>query len=337
MTSAGEAADLRVLLIGPSATHATVVRVRQELILLGLDVEVTTSDASADLASAARDHGAAAVARVDDSPPEIVLWVDAAHSAGAPATTRVSESLSGTAEPGLLALRAVELLRGRLIPVAAPKPTPPGASPLPAPSASTSAAPAASSTPAATAAPTERPPIATPPLRPTRARVHLGPALLGGPGGVPIAPGLRIGGAWRVAAPVELEALALVPLAPGTVSADEGEMDLRALAFGVGANMLFTDARSAFVAHAGGGVGVAGLLFEGRAETPWRSASGSQWSAMPFLGAGAAYRFTSMLAVRADLLAGFVLPEVVLVIANREVAAFGLPTLVGSISLEVHP
>lgn len=60
----GIAGDLRVLLIGPSATNATVVRVKQELTLLGLEVDVEVSSAKTDLATAAREHDAAAVARV---------------------------------------------------------------------------------------------------------------------------------------------------------------------------------------------------------------------------------------------------------------------------------
>ena len=71
----GRAADLRVVLLG-SREEPTVARVRQELMLLGLEVEVIPKAAGADLATIARERGAAAVARVESSPPEIVLWVD---------------------------------------------------------------------------------------------------------------------------------------------------------------------------------------------------------------------------------------------------------------------
>ncbi len=344
------AGDLRVLIVGPSRAHPTVVRVRQELLLLGLDVELASPGADGDLAALARDRDAAAVARIQESPPEIVLWVDAAHSGNAPALTRVSESFSGGADAGLLALRAVELLRGRLIPVAAPK-AEPSATPTASPSATaTATAPPAAPTASATAAPgapsasptapgtsREAPSAPGPGLRPTRARIHVGPAIVISPGGVPVAPGLRAGGGWRVLPHLELEGLALVPLTPGTVSAAEGQMDLRMLAFGVGATAAFLAPSSPFALHAGGGIGVAGLFFEGNAEAPWLSASGSHWAVMPHLGAGAAYRFTPVLAVRADALASFVLPEAVLVIAGNEVASFGLPAVTVSLSLEVHP
>ena len=331
------AGDLRVLIVGPSPSHPTVVRVRQELLLLGLDVEIASPGADGDLAALARDRDAAAVARVQESPPEIVLWVDAAHSGGAPALTRVSESLTGSPDAGLLALRAVELLRGRLVPVAAPPAASPFATaPAPTtPSASARAAPSAS--PAAPATSDEGPSGPGPALRPTRARIHAGPAIVISPGGVPVAPGLRVGGGWRVLPHLEIEGLALVPLAPGTVSADEGRMDLHMLAFGVGASAAFMAPSSPLAIHAGGGLGVAGLFFQGHAEAPWLSASGSRWAVMPHLGAGAAYRFTPLLAVRADALASFLLPEAVLVIAGDEVASFGLPAMTVSLSLEVHP
>jgi hypothetical protein len=341
-----QAGDLRVLIVGPSPAHPTVVRVRQELLLLGLDVEIASPGADGDLAALASDRDAAAVARVQESPPEIVLWVDAAHSGGAPALTRVSESVTGSPDAGLLALRAVELLRGRLIPVAAPKAdasATPTASPsatatLAVPTAPASAAPGAPAASPTAPGTSREPPFGPGPgLRPTRARIHVGPAIVVSPGGVPVAPGLRVGGGWRVLPHLELEGLALVPLTPGTVSAAEGQMDLRMLAFGVGASAAFLAPSSPFALHAGGGIGVAGLFFEGNAQAPWLSASGSRWAVMPHLGAGAAYRFTSVLALRADALASFVLPEAVLVIAGNEVASFGLPAMTVSLSLEVHP
>lgn len=326
------AGDRHVLVIGPSVTHPTVVRVRQELALLGLDVEVATPPPGADLATLAREHGAAAVARVEDAPAEIVVWVDASHSAGASQETRVSQSLSGSTEPGLLALRAVELLRGRLLPV-------PVSSSATAPSAApsvSSSAPGAGTAAVSTAAPTaERVPL--PPLHPPRVTLHLGPALVLSPGGVPAAPALRAGGAFRIAGPVELAGLVMIPLAPATVTASEGEIDLRTVAFGAGANVFFTRPASALAVHAGAGLGAAAFFFDGRAVAPWASASGTRWSALPFLEAGAAYTFTPALALRADLLAALALPGPVLVIAGREVASFGSPTVFASLALEVHP
>ncbi len=333
----GIASDLRVLLIGPSATHATVVRVKQELTLLGLDVEVEIGSARTDLAAAARQHDAAAVARVEDAPPEIVLWVDAAHSGGTAQETRVSESIAGQAEPGLLALRAVELLRGRLLPVPAaiPDAAPPiDATPTAAPgvTAAPTAIPSASARPEGSAAP--RPSL---PLRPSRGSLHLGPAILASPGGVPVSPVLRLGGGWRVASPIEIDGLAMIPLTGATVSGRAGEIDLRVLAIGAGASVHFLGAASPLSLHAGAGVGLVGLFYEGRADAPRVGASGSRWTALPYLEAGAGYRFTPVLGLRADVLAGIARPEPLLRIDGEPVASFGTPLFLASIALEVHP
>ncbi len=341
LVTLGIAADLRVLLIGPSATHATVVRVKQELSLLGIEVEVQVGGASLDLAAAAREHDAAAVARVEDAPPEIVLWVDAAHSNGTPQTSRVSESLAGQAEPGLLALRAVELLRGRLLPV--PAATPDGGAPSSAvPTATASAAPLASVAVSASSAPGasgSAPPARTaiPHAPAARGEIHLGPAVLASPGGVPVAPALRLGGGIRVAPRIEIDALVILPLTGATVSGTGGQIDLRVLAFGAGADVYFLHPDSLLTLHAGAGMGGAGLFYEGHAEAPRMATSGSRWTALPYLQAGAGYRFTRILGVRADLLFGIARPEPVLRIGGERVASFGTPLFLGSLALEVHP
>lgn len=338
------AADLRVLLIGPSNDDPTVARVRQELTLLGLEVAVVAPAPGTDLADLARSHGAAAAARVEASPPEIVLWVDEAHSAGLPQESRVSESVKSGADPGLLALRAIELLRGRLVPVpaspsaaassaAAPEPPSPVVSSSAAPSGTVAAAP-----------PTARPPAPRAPRAPaqeerspSRFGVHVGPAIAASPGGVPVSPSLRAGVAWRLVGPIEVGGVVMIPLAGGTVAAAEGQMDLRVIAIGAGASARWVDPLPRLSLHAGLGAGVAGFLFEGRAVPPWVAASGDRWSALPFVEAGASYRFTPVFAVRADVLAALALPQPVLVIAGREVGSFGAPAVFTSIAVEVHP
>lgn len=338
----GVASDLRVLLIGPSVTHPTMVRVKQELTLLGLDVEVMVGDRASDLATAAREHGAAAVARVEDAPPEIVLWVDGAHSGGSAQTTRVSESIQGQAEPGLLALRSVELLRGRLIPVPIVAPD----APTGATSAAPTAIPTAAATPIASSAPTvtasvppegSAAPRSANPLRASHGSLHIGPAMLASPGGLPVAAVLRLGGGYRIAAPIELDARAMIPLMGSTVSAAEGEVDVRVLALAAGASFHFFRPESAISAHAGAGIGFAGLFYEGRAVSPWVAASGSRWTALPYLDVGAGYRFTQVLGVRADLLGALARPEPTLRIAGEPVATFGTPLFLASLALEVHP
>ena len=335
------AADLRVVLIGPSNDDPTVARVRQELTLLGLEVEVVAPAPGTDLAELARSHGAAAAARVEASPPEIVLWVDEAHSAGLPQESRVSESVKSGADPGLLALRAIELLRGRLVPVSASPSAAASSATEPSSVASSSAAPSGT---VAAAPPTARPQTPRAPRAPaqeerppSRFGLHVGPAIAASPGGVPVSPSLRAGVAWRLVGPIEVGGVVMIPLAGGTVAAAEGQMDLRVIAIGAGASARWVDPLPRLSLHAGLGAGAAGFLFDGRAVPPWVSASGDRWSALPFVEAGASYRFTPVFAVRADVLAALALPQPVLVIAGREVASFGAPAVFASLAVEVHP
>ncbi|MEZ4301664.1 MAG: hypothetical protein R3B70_42410 [Polyangiaceae bacterium] len=334
---------LRVLLIGPSASDPTVTRVRQELSLLGLEVDVIAPAPPDSLADLAHAHGAAAVARVDTSPPEILLWVDEAHSAGTPQGSRVSESMSGAADPALLALRAVELLRGRLLPVPDGPPLPTSTADNPSlPPTATSTLPSPPPTATATLAPTATATLAPTstaalPTSPRRFHVHAGPALAASPGGVPPMAAVRLGASFTIGGPVEVGALLMLPLSAGTVAAPEGEMDLRVFSIAATAAARFSPPVPHLSLLAGAGLGAAGFLFEGHALAPYEGTSADRWTALPFVEVGAAYRFTPLLALRADLLAAFAAPRPVLVIANREVADYGLPALLFSISLEVSP
>jgi hypothetical protein len=359
--SLGLADTPRVILIGPSPRHPTVVRVRDELQVLGLEVEVVAPGTGAsDLAAIARERGAAAVARVEDWPPEILLWVDPARQPGDPAKSaeiRVSESLSGPVEPGLLALRAIELLRGKLIPVP-PSPSIEGAdaggdaegpmnadastedgAPGAPPDAGADAALDASISPAPTAPPISppRPPSTSPAPTESEFSGFLAGAALLSPGGVPVAPQIRIGAGWSPHPRLGVEGLVFFPTAPATLSMPEGTIELRALGFGVGPIARLTDPAANLSATATVGLGAMLLLFEGSAPPPFLSMEGSRWMAIPYAGAGLSYRLNPLFALRADAIAALALPEPVVRAAMREVASMGRPALLFSLGIEVRP
>lgn len=331
----GRAADLRVVLVGSSKEEPTVERVRQELVLLGLEVEVISKAAGADLATIARERGAAAVARVESSPPEIVLWVDEEHSAGLPQESRVSESVKAGADPGLLALRAIELLRGRLLPVGAV--LPPASSAAPSVAAAPSAAPSVAVSAVPSTSATAAPPASSATRPVSRIGLYVGPALVVSPGGVPVMPAFRAGVSYRIIGPLEADGLATIPLTEGQVSAANGRIDLRVLAFGGGLSARFSEVAPRLSLRAGAGLGVIGFIFQGRAEAPYPAASGDRWSALPYAGAGAGVRLTPVLSLRADVHAALSLPPAALRIAGQQVASFGLPILLVSLALEVTP
>jgi hypothetical protein len=340
-------AELKVVLVGPSAQHPTVARMRDELTVLGVDVEfVALSNDTRDLPEVARRRGAAAVARVESSPPEIVLWIDPARGAGDPTSTEfhVSESLHGPIEPGLLPLRAVELLRGRLIPLpqepqreagnASPDAlsTGPedakveGGPPL-------SAAPSGSPTPPPVAP--RLPPRAAEP--PGRLSLHLSAAVLLSPGGVPATPEVRFGAAWSLLSRLDLDAVAFLPTSGSTVEAPEGNVDLRILDFGAGFRGTLTDPAANLSIAMGLGLGAMLLLFEGDASEPFISAKGRRWVPSPYTSITARYHLHPRFALRADILATLTRPEPVVRIADREVASFGQPAVFLSLGIEVRP
>jgi hypothetical protein len=313
----------RVVILGPSQSPI-VARVRDELAVLGFDVRVEADADGRDLAALGRRHGAAAVARVSARPPEIDLWVDAA-----PAEPSL-QVLRDPPDPALLALRAVELLRARLLPVpivAEPPPPPPPASP----------APVASATPAPSAS--QELSVAPAPAPRSRGPVALiaGPALLVSPGGVPPAFHLRLGAEWDPLPRFGVDAMLFVPVTAATVSAAEGSISLRPLGLGGGVHALLTDSLSDLTVALGLGLQAMALMYRGEATGTFAAQSGTAWSASPYAAASAAYRFHPRFAVRFDLVTSLVRPEPVLRIAGREAASFGQPAFVPSIDLEVRP
>jgi hypothetical protein len=328
----------RVVLLGPSERDPTVVRLRRELELLGLEVDFVP-DAGAPrrpLADVARERHAPAALAVESSPPAVLLWTEPSRAPDA-APGQEMRLDQGAAEPRMLVLRAVELVRERLLP--APPPT--DAGPEAARPAGVAEAPASptSSTSAATTGPAVVPPaVATSEL--ARARgpsMFAGPAVLASPGGVAATPHVWLGARWAPLARLDLELLAFLPTTAATVTAPEGSMSLRAGALAAGMAVRLTEPASTLFVTAGAGLGVILTAFEGEARAPWQSASGLRAGMLPYLRAGGGYWLVPWLALRADVMTGFALPQPTLSIAGKRVAVFGEPTAVFAAGLEVRP
>lgn len=324
------AAGPRVILVGASWSDPLVARMRDELGVLGFEVEIVVgSAATADLAALARSHGAAAAARVDAA-SAIDLWVDPALAPDAIAEVRID----GPGDPALLALRAVEVLRGRLIPQG-PAPThgaalsadaeAPRAAPTPPPDATTR--PSAKVAPEVAPSPRGAGPFA----------LFLAPAVLLSPGGLPAAPHVRLGAEWFPVDRVGVDFVTFLPLAPATVSATEGSVALRVLELGGGLHGTLTDPAAALSLRVGLGLSALLLTFDGDAAPPFVAERGSRWIASPYASIGALYRAYPRLALRTEMLVTVARPEPVLRIAGREVASFGQPAVFLSLGIEVRP
>jgi len=301
--------------------------------VLGFDVVfVPPASAETNLAGLARAYGAAAAAQLLTSPPEILLWVSDERAPDHKGEDggdllRVSEALTGHVEPELLALRAIELLRGRLLPVPVRSPAPEPAPPAPVPTP-----------PGPSAKPPSPPP---PPLRASSRELRLyglaSPSLLVSPGGLPPAFYIGLSGRLSFLNHLSAEAWAFLPLVPGMVRAAEGTMALRVFFLGAGADFSIPDRNDPLLLSGGAGVGPLLLQFEGRASPPWAAAAGVRWAALVYARAGIGYRVHPRVRVRFDIMAGPVFPEPVLRIAGREVAAFGRPAVFISLGAEVLP
>ena len=313
----------RLLMLGPSPRDPIVVRLRQELQLLGIDVDFVAAPGPGrpDLAAAAREHAVTAVLFVEPSPPAIVLWTDPERypdDAAGP-EIRVDEGAAGSGDARLLVLRAVELLRGRLLLISARAPGP---------------ADAGTETDGSIAAPGPSSPKRTPDREPS---IFLGPAVLASPGGVGATPHVWLGARWAPVRRVDLELVAFVPTTAAGVSAPEGSMTLRAGGLGAGVGARLTDPGSRLFVVAGAGLGAVLAGFEGQARAPWKAADGLRATMLPYAHACAGYWLGSRVALRADVMAGFALPEPVLSIAGRSVASFGEPAAVIALAIEVRP
>jgi hypothetical protein len=327
------AAGPRVILIGASWSDPLVARMRDELGVLGFEVEIVVdSAATADLAALARSHGAAAAARVDAA-SAIDLWVDPALAPGTIAEVRID----GPGDPALLALRAVEVLRGRLIP--------PGAAPTPdaeppadaeAPRVAPAPRPDATALPLATAA-KAAPEVAPSPRAAGPFALFLAPAVLLSPGGLPAAPHVRLGAEWFPVDRVGVDFVTFLPLVPATVSAVEGSVALRVLELGGGVHGTLTDPAAALSLRVGLGLSALLLTFDGEAAPPFVADRGSRWIASPYASIGALYRAYPRLALRTEMLVTVARPEPVLRIAGHEVASFGQPAVFLSLGIEVRP
>jgi len=331
----------RVLIVAPSLRDTTAIRLRDELAVLGFDVVLVQADSAAtNLSEAAHAAGASAVARVESWPPEILLWVgDRATTSDE--TLHVSESLQGKVESELLALRAVELLRGRLLPVpvassSASAPAPSAEPPVPsAPLVVAAPAPA----PSASVVPEKpRPKPIRPPVRREKLSVFAGPAMFASPGGLSPAVHLAFAARFPLVHSLSAETWGMLPLTSGTVKSADGEMALRLFFLGAGLAERVTALDNPFVLSIGAGIGPMLLSFDGQSSNAAYSAvSNAKWAGFAYGRLGLGIRVHPMFRLRFDGLVGPVFPEPVLRIVGREVAHLGRPAVFLTLGAEMTP
>jgi hypothetical protein len=319
---------LGVVVVAASEQEPIVARVEQELRALGF-VVTFSSTTDADSAALARASHASAVLRVATQPLEIRVWIAARKRAGGPGGESEPaprdfkiDAPGDKSDPAVVALGAVELLHGALLPIDA-RAHEPNAPPI--------APPIVAARPAADAAPrraAERGPFA----------FQLGGGVSISGGGVPGAPVVLAGASWASGHVVDLALFALLPAAPGTVATNDGSIHVRVGGGGadLGASLVL-ERRLEVYGAVGAGLLVTTVDGEPRAGTGTAAASGSSASFFPHVRSAAALRTLPWLSIRGDVLAGLVTPEPVVRSLNRPVARVGQPELAFVASLEARP
>ncbi len=325
---ASDALGQKIAIARTAGDQRIANRVNAELSALGFEVELVDPVQSNELRTLERiatEHEAVAGLRASPSKTGIELWI-ADPATGATAFEEVVTVASGRNDE-LLALRAVEVLRARLLKLGVHSdPSPPPNSPSPSPSPP--------SPPEYQLVQQNEVPLA-PALEPSPARLWadlgLSYTYSGGPLsnnesarlGATLAPDPR----WSVAG------FALLPIRTAEVSTDLGTARLGATLFALALDGYFE--RQWLQGSFGAGTALALLRVRGEASAPYQGQSESLATALPFLRLGVAASLTSQLRLRAELLAGLSAPATILRIADSEAATWGRPLLVGSLSLQL--
>ncbi len=319
-----DAPRARVLLVPPGPGDALAARLLDELFAAGIAVEIVPSPGG-DAAALAARWGVDAVLRVDPASRGVTVWVVPLDPAEPP-EQRVDPAPGRSDRIAEIALRSVEVLRGKLLRVervrrdreaSAPLPPRP-VLPVPAvapprPVAVTAALPDTSAVPVA-------------PVR--RVALYVGPAITGSPGSGVGAGGATLTGVRFLSGHFGADAFALISVVPGVVEAEGGRVKLSTTAIGVGGWVEAFEPSAPLAI--GGGVGVAGafLGYEAQATSPaFVGRSGIVGYSLPFVRAALEWRAVRHFAVRLDALAGVAAPRPVVAVGPDLVAHFGRPLI----------
>lgn len=312
-----QAETQRIALVRTPGDRLIAQRLRAELQALGLSVLELGSETqrgTKSLETYAREHEALAALRATPSKTGVELWVQDPNSG----QTKFEEliSVGGHRTDELLALRAAEALRARLIRLGVHQQAseallePPGQKPLEADSVGASGA--------------RRQPVLW---------VGVSPALTASPGGLdPLLQGqlsLRVEPLRSWSATAFFQA----PLSASGLTGAEGEAQVRATLVGLRAGAWIYD--STLRVALGGGALVALVDMEGEAREPYLGQQERLASAAPFASSLLWFPLWEALALRVDALVGVAMPRSVVRFNGRDVATWGRPFMSFSAGLEI--
>lgn len=295
-------------------------RVEAELSALGFEVELVEEQPSVEphtLRQLAASRRAVASLRASPSKTGIELWI-ADPNTGATAFEEVVTVETGRNDE-LLALRAVEVLRARLLKLGVV----------------TKPAPSLSEPHESTTAWTDSSAVSSPEPRtgPPLLWADLGVAYIHQPGALTNYESLRLGLVFSPLQRWSLAGFALIPLQQAQVSSDVGEASIRANLFALAADGHWSQAW--FRSSLGAGVALALLDVEGRADYPFEGQRDRLLSGLPFVRTGIAAALAERLLLHAELLAGLSMPRTIIRLGQEENASWGRPLVAGTLSLQL--
>lgn len=328
-TAAGAPRVALVVAPDTSFESAVTAQLRAELSAAGFEVIVTrgtTPEASREiLEDVARETDSfAAIAIVEPTEaPAVDIWV-ADRVTGKTVLRRIDAGDDPRQGPGIVALRAAELLRASLLELHLPD----------RPRGEVEPAREVRSfvQPAPTAPAPDRPPPREPAPERERFGVGLGGALWLAPGGIPAAPAPRLSIWWR---PLEdwAAGIALSGPAVGSVSGESGSASIdQELAL---LELRYEPPFRPIAPIARAGVGAFRLGARGAARDPLQDRSGAALAFAAAVGGGARLPLARHVSLMLDATAIGLFPKPVVRFAGERVAETGRPLLLMGMSVEV--
>lgn len=297
-------ADSPRVVLAPSGQDTLLQRLHEELGVLQIDVDtMDTGTSSEQLRTRQRDADADAAVLVGED-DNVWIWIgDEAEG------QELRE-----ADPALLALATVEVLRGRLTDVPDALTPPEEAAPEPGESDPSNAASHASQLEPEPDAPS--------------VMLRLGPGVLFGAGDLPPQLMFDIGAAFRLTSGLYFE-LSATPSIPGAEVGQSEVFTLWSAAVGLEAGWIWLDPADAFTVLTGAGVRALVVTYDDDKKLEARAA------VMPYLHVAARHRLTGPLGARIDATLGFGLPEIELKLKGGERPTFGIPASTISIGVDL--
>jgi hypothetical protein len=314
-TSAPASASVRIVLVTNHADAGIVPLLRAEFEALGMHVELEERGPNEivprDLNMVARRHQAVAAVRVLFAAGVVEVWI-AERATGKVVLREVIQQRGGKVDETLVALRAVELLRGSLMELDAPHEPRGDVSPSTALRAIVRSAD-------------------------DRERYALGVAGAGlwSEGGSTAVPAFSLALTWRSWRWFACRAWGATTLVPATLSAEEGSAAFTLRWAGIDALVVTPPSTGPWRGSVGVGLGLHVVSMEGRPNEPYWGESKSLWSMAPTVSASVGYVVAGPVRVVLGAWAASMFRFSRVQFVGRDVGRYGALLVGGGLGVEV--